>query len=279
MHPFLFDLGTYDLPLLGEIHLRLPAYGVLVATALVVGWIWIARRAMRRGIDVDAAMGVVFWGLVGGLAGGKIGLLVVDLPLYLSEPSRLLSADFLQAAGVVWTAILGGLLGLVLAARHSGMPLGEIADLIAVPMPVCQAIGRLGCMAAGCCFGGTCAAPWGVTYHSVDAHLRTGVPLGTPLHPAPLYEALFSLAIVLPLVLLADRRRRTPGEAAAAYFATYGAGRFVVEFFRGDAVRGVWLGGTLSTSQILSLLIVPVALAVWWTLRRRAPAEMESGTP
>lgn len=278
MHPFLFDLGEFELPLLGTIHLRLPTYGFLVALALVVGWIWVARRARTRGMDVDAVMSAVFWAILGGLAGGKLGLLVVDAGYYLEDLSRLASADFVQAAGVVWTAILGGLAGLVVATRVSGVPLGEMVDLAAIPLPVCQAIGRLGCLAAGCCYGGTCAQPWGISYHSVEAHVRTGVPLGTALHPAPLYEALWSVLVVLPLLLLVERRRRTPGEAAAAFLVLYGVGRFGVEFFRGDDVRGLWLGGALSTSQVLSLAIVPVAIAAWLWLRR-LPGASEAARP
>ncbi len=272
MHPLLVDLGEVHLPMVGTVHLELRTYGVLVAIALLVGWYGVVRRGRTRGLDPDRVSSVVFWSVVAGLAGGKLGLLIVELPYYLEHPGRLISSDFLRAAGVVWTAILGGLAGVLLSARRLGMNAAAVLDLGAAPLPVAQAIGRLGCMAAGCCFGSQCSLPWAVTYHSELAHAQTGVPLGIGLHPAPLYEAAGNLLLVLPFVLLVERRQRFAGEGALAYLVGYALLRFAVEFARGDAVRGLWLGDSLSTSQILSLAVLAAALPLWMLLRRRAAA-------
>ncbi len=274
MHPYLIDLGRWQLPWLGEVHLALPTYGLLVASGVILAWIWMQRRAARDGIDPEASSRAAMWALGGGLLGGKLGLLAVELPWFLAHPGDLLGADFLQAAGVIWTAVLGGLVGLLYAARSGGVPLGRLADAAAPAIPVAQAIGRLGCLMAGCCFGSASSLPWAVVYTSAAARQRTGVPLGVPLHPAPIYEALGSLLLVLPLALWAGARRRRPGEGAAAYLVGYGILRFGVEFFRGDTVRGLWLSGTASTSQILSALIVPPALGAWlWLHFRPLPEE------
>lgn len=269
MHPYLIDLGERTLPGLGRVHLALPTYGLFMATALLVAWIWFQRNAAREGIDPERAGPIAFWTVVAGLLAAKLGLVLVDLPWYLERPTRLLSVDLLQAAGVVWIGLLGGLTTMIALAWRGGIPLGRLLDAAALPIPAAQAIGRLGCLAAGCCFGAACSLPWGITYASSVAHDRTGVPLGVPLHPTPLYEALWTAGVVLPLLLAVRARRRTPGEVALAYLVLYGAGRFVIEFFRGDRLRGLWFGGALSTSQIISLLVVPAALAGWILLRRR----------
>ena len=269
MHPYLIDLGEVSLPWIGKVHLALPAYGLIVALGVVVAWIWMQKRAQAEGIRPEDSSSVAFWTLVGGLAGGKLGLLIVEAPWYLAHPGDLLSAGFLQAAGVIWTAVLGGIAGMLIASRRLGLPLGRLLDAAAPTIPVAQAIGRMGCLMAGCCFGGACSEPWAIVYHSQAARARTGVPLGLPLHPAPIYEALWSMAVVLPLTLLAFRWRRRPGEAALAYLASYGVGRFIVEFFRGDTVRGLWFGGRLSTSQIISAVAVPAALGILFWLRTR----------
>jgi phosphatidylglycerol:prolipoprotein diacylglycerol transferase len=272
VHPYLIDLGRVDLPLLGPTHLALPTYGVLVAFAVLVGWLWFVRNARREGLPQDRAASAALWTLLAAILGGKVGLALVEYDRYLLEPSNMLRTGFLQAGGLIWAAVLAAILTLVGLALRWDLPLGRLLDAGAVPVPLSQAIGRLGCLMAGCCYGDQCALPWAVVYHSHEAHARTGVPLGTGLHPAPIYEALWCLLAVLPLVLLARRWRRRPGEVALIYCVAYGTGRFFIEFARGDAGRGLWFDGALSTSQIISLVVVPVALAVYFVLRFRAPA-------
>ncbi|RMG48245.1 MAG: prolipoprotein diacylglyceryl transferase [Acidobacteria bacterium] len=278
MHPYLIDFGEVSLPLLGRIHVAVPTYGLLVATALLTGWLWFQRLAEREGIEPQAAGRVAFWTVVAGLISAKAGLVLVDLPWYMEEPSRLFSVELLQAAGVVWVGLLGGLATLLALARLERIPLGPLLDAAAVPLPLAQAIGRFGCLAAGCCYGAACRFWWGIRYSSPAAHARTGVPLGVPLHPTPLYEALWTAGVVLPFLLWLRGRRRRPGELAFAYLVAYGTGRFAIEFFRGDTLRGLWFGDRLSTSQIVSLAVVPVAAALWWRARRRPPAGNGAGT-
>lgn len=271
MHPFL-DLGRIDLPGFGPLELRLPVYGLFLAAALLIGWLWTARRAGRAGLDQEAVGSAILAAVLAGIVGGKLGLALVDLDEYLEDPAQLVSIDFLRAAGVVWTAVLGGLVGFVWAARRRKLPLGTLVDAAAIPLPVAQAIGRLGCLFAGCCYGDHCEAPWGLVYHSAEAARRTGVPLDVPLHPAPLYETIWAIAVVVPALFLVQRHQRARGELAAAYLALYAIGRFAIEFFRGDPGRGLWFGGAISTSQLLSALVAPAAVGAWLALRGRADA-------
>lgn len=270
MHPFLIDFGTVTLPFLGEVRLALPSYGFFLALAAAIGWIWYHREARRRGLDLEHASAVLFWTIVAALVGGKLGLIVVEPGYYLSHPSELLGSDFLRAGGVVWAAVLAGLATMIGLCRRWQLPVATVLDSAAITLPLVQAVGRIGCLLAGCCHGSRCDLPWGVIYRSPEAHERTGVPLGIPLHPAPLYESAFSLLVALPALLFVRRRQRFPGEVILAYLTFYGIGRFVVEFFRGDGARGLWFGGTLSSGQLVSLVISPVAAALWIALRDRA---------
>lgn len=274
MHPYLLDLGLRRLPLIGEIHLFIPMYGVLVATAMLVGWFWLLRNGRRAGLDVNKVATAAFWALISGIVGAKLGLILVEAPTYLADPRQIFTINFVRTAGLVWTAVLAGAAALVVATRRLGLPTAVVLDAGAVPLPLSQAIGRVGCMMAGCCYGGECHLPWAIVYRSSAAHAQTGVPLGQPLHPSPLYEALWCLLIVLPgLLWLRRRKARAPGELAAAYVVLYSVGRFLVEFTRGDTIRGLWFGGALSTSQVLSLAAAPVGLVIWILLRRRRPIE------
>jgi len=269
LHPFLIDFGTVTLPFLGEVRLALPSYGFFLALGAAIGWIWYHREARRRGLDLEHASAVLFWTIVAALVGGKLGLILVEPGYYLGHPSALLSSDFLRAGGVVWAAVLAGIATTVALCRAWRLPVASVLDSAAITLPVVQAIGRVGCLLAGCCHGSRCDLPWGVVYRSPEAHERTGVPLGIPLHPAPLYEAAYSLFVALPVLLAVRRHQRFPGEVMLAYLTVYGIGRFLVEFFRGDGARGLWFDGAVSSGQLVSLVITPVAAAIWIALRRR----------
>src|SRR5262249_4889898 len=134
-----------------------------------------------------------------------------------------------------------------------------------------QGIGRLGCFFAGCCYGKACDLPWAVTFSDPRAAELTGVPLGTPLHPTQLYHAAADFG-VLGVTAWFMRRRRFDGQAFWIYLLLYSVLRAVVETWRGDTVRGVWFGGRLSTSQIISLPVAALSIVMLVILSRRAAA-------
>jgi phosphatidylglycerol:prolipoprotein diacylglycerol transferase len=111
--------------------------------------------------------------------------------------------------------------------------------------------------------------PWAVTFSSEYAHQVVGVPLHIPLHPYQLYESACTLCLALVLYW-AFRRRSFVGQTFCLYLISYGVIRFFLEFFRGDPDRGMLFDGLLSTSQFVSLLIVPSALVAYFVSRRRA---------
>jgi phosphatidylglycerol:prolipoprotein diacylglycerol transferase len=91
-----------------------------------------------------------------------------------------------------------------------------------------------------------------------------------PLHPYPAYESLFDFGLYIVLELL-FRRRLAPGRVFATYLLVYGAGRFLLEFTRGDAARGFVMSGELSTSQAIGLAMVVLGIVIHvWVPRRRS---------
>lgn len=263
MHPYLLDFGRVNLPLLGETHLYIPTYGVFFALAVLVGWLIWVTLLRREGIPVQRAADVGFWSIIAGLVGAKLALYLVEWRDYLADPSLFL--ETLRSAGVVWGGVLAGLAVFIWGARRAGLPLGRLVDTGAVAVPVSQAIGRLGCFMAGCCWGKQCAAPIAVTFGS-EAHANTGVPEGVPLHPVQLYESAGTLLVAALTYLVYRRPGRRPGLAVLTYLGLYSTLRFVVEFFRGDRARGVHLEGLvpggLSTGQITSLIVLVAVLAL-----------------
>jgi len=135
-----------------------------------------------------------------------------------------------------------------------------------------QAIGRLGCFAAGCCYGKVCDRPWAVTFHDAYATRAVGTPLEVPLHPTQLYESAAALLIFFGLLWLSGRKR-FEGQVALVYLVFYAATRFVIEFYRGDAARGTVFHGLLSTSQFIAILVAVAAGVLYPYLMRRRRLE------
>lgn len=271
MHPILIDLGTRSFPFLGETRLFLPTYGLLLAAAVGLAWLWFHARAVSLGVHREDAFNLAFYSLIGGLVGAKAALVVVDWRWYLEEPVRIFST--IRSAGVLMGGIAVGIVAFLAYARRKDLPILRLGDAIAAPLALGQAVGRLGCFSAGCCYGVPApGAWWGVTFRSAEAAARTGVPLGIPLAPTQLFQAGADLAVAAILTWL-WRRSIRPGLVFAWYLVLYGAARFTIEFWRGDEARGLWFDGTLSTSQVLSL--ASIACGVVWVVvvgRRRTGA-------
>lgn len=263
MFPELFRIGSFPVN----------TYGVLMALAFLVALFVASRLAERDGLKRERVFDMGLWMLLAGLLGSKLLLLLAESE-YRADPWRLISLDFLRSGGVWYGGFLGGLAAAAVLMRRYGLPFWKTADAFAPGVAIGQAIGRLGCFAAGCCWGSECQLPWAVTFPE-RAHEITGVPVGVHLHPTQVYESLTMLALFLFLVWL-HRRKRFSGQVLLTYAALYGAARFMIEFFRDDP-RGDILGLTtltgLSTSQLISLFVGLGGLVLLVVRWRRARVE------
>ena len=247
MHPILFDLGGFTIY----------AYGVLLAAAYLLGLQYAVSRAKARGVDPNRVMDLGIWIIISALAGAKLLLLVVDFDTFSRSPGELLT--LLRSGGVFY----GGLIAAVAVAlwylRRHRMPMWTVTDVFAPGIALGHVIGRMGCLFAGCCFGRPTDVAWAITFHSEYAAQNVGTPLNVPLHPTQLYEAGAELLILLFLLATERKGRTFPGRTFWGYMLLYGVSRFIIEFYRGDT-RGTV--GMFSTSQFLSLLIVPLSIVM-----------------
>lgn len=265
MYPKLFSLPAFELfgRTIGP--LTLHAYGVLLAIAFITG-LWVAsRQAKRAGLDSARVTDMAVYVLIAGLIGAKVLLVVVEWGYYARNPRELLS--ILQSGGVFYGGLIGAFPVAWWYARKHGLPPWRTADVLAPAVAIGQAIGRLGCFCAGCCYGRPADVPWAVTFRDAYASRTVGTPLDTPLHPTELYEAIACLAIFFILVRMA-RSKRFDGQITLAYVFLYAVVRFVIEFYRGDAVRGT-VFGWLSTSQFIAMLMVVAVALVFPYLAKR----------
>ena len=259
MYPRLLTLPFYTLH----------TFGVLLAAAYLTALWWLVRTGRKAGVHPDQLTSLGFWAIVGAIVGAKALMVVRALPDYMSQPSELLSRSFLTSAGDFYGGFIGGVVGALLFFwLNPRLRFWPLADLAAPAIALGQAIGRIGCLMAGDDYGSATNLPWAVTFTDPDAAAIGGAPLGVPLHPVQLYESIFCLMLFFALVWL-SRRKTFDGQILLAYSVAYAIGRFIIEYFRGDADRGFVFGGAFSTSQFIAIIILVLAVMLY-PRRRKA---------
>ena len=254
MHPVLLTFGKF----------RIFSYGVLIALGGVLSClIWSAKRenmGLRSEDDFWLLVNVI---LFGGFLGGR-GLYIIEYVPF--RGSDMWSAVFSVSRGFSVLGAFAGVVGAVwLLARRRRIHFLRLLDYVSLVAPFWHIFGRLGCFAAGCCFGRPTRMPWAVRFVDPVCLIDKAL-LGTPVHPTQLYEAFGEAGIFLGLWFLVvprvERGDLPFGTISGLYFAAYGMLRFGVEFFRGDTVRGVF-GLTGGQALCLVLLSAGLVLIAW----------------
>jgi phosphatidylglycerol---prolipoprotein diacylglyceryl transferase len=270
-------------------------YGFLLAVAFVAGLLLMARLAARDGLDRQKVYDLGLWVLAASLIGSKALMVIAEWDLYYRDnPRQIFTLDFFRSGGVYYGGFIGAVIASVIVMRYYKLPWWRTSDAFAPGIILGQAIGRLGCFSAGCCWGKPTAGWYGVHF-SEKGHDVTGVPiivdhLSDPvqesiwagrlggvleplkLHPTQLYEAGAAL-LILVLLLLVHRRRRFEGQVILAYAMLYSVARFIIEYWRDDP-RGEIFG--LSTSQFIAIVLFVGALATFIYRLRKPSAALQA---
>lgn len=299
MHPELFRLPFVDLP----VH----TFGLTVAIAFLLAVHVIHRQALRSGQLADEVLDASFWVLLGAIIGGRLVFVIVEWRTFFVEAPwvRLASLGFSiprvlavwQGGFVSWGDFFGGVTALMLYARARGVRVLALVDLFMLAVPLAEAVVRIGCLSAGCCFGqsayhldkaGGVVADLPLTlrfppgsiaysnllYSSSDQTVRLMHHLGTtvPLVPWQPVQAVACIALFYLLLYIAPRKR-FHGQVFLTCAIGYSVIRSFLELFRGDEARGFAVKDVLSTGQFLSIFIVIASIITWvWAARRARQA-------
>jgi phosphatidylglycerol:prolipoprotein diacylglycerol transferase len=263
MFPKLISIGSF----------YIPTYGVLVALGFLAGLAVMLRLAKRAGMNADNVTNLAFYCAIAGVLGAKLFMFLFDLPVYLRDPGQIFTLETLQAAGVFHGGFIAALATAVFVMRRHKMPVFETMDVFAPGVAIGQAIGRLGCFAAGCCWGRECDLPWGVRFRSDFA---APVPLDKTLHPVQLYESAANFLIFALLYRMCGKEHRA-GQVIGWYLVLYSTVRFIVEFFRVHEQSTV---AGLSLTQWISLGLLALGAGILLHVSRKpavSPAPITAG--
>lgn len=253
--------------------LTVGTYGLCSAVGFLAMLLCVALLARRRGLVPDEEV-VVALVCAGGAAVGAVLLYgLTNLPLLVQIAGGYIDglygslgelvADVAQCFGgfVFYGGLIGALVACCLYSRWRGYAVLEQLDLFAVAVPLFHVFGRVGCFMAGCCYG--IEADWGFTFENSLVASANGVARV----PIQLFEAAGNLLIFVAMFALFTKGALR-GRLIAVYGIAYGTLRFVDEFWRGDAYRGLW--GPFSTSQWISLVLIAGSVVLLVVRRRRA---------
>ena len=234
-------------------------YGLMIGIGIIAAWVVAEKRAGSLGLDTNRLWYMTICVLVFGWVSAKILYYITEIPAIIENPRILL--DFANGF-VVYGGIIGGLLsGLIYCRRHK-ISFLEYADLMLPSVALAQGFGRIGCFLAGCCYGVETSSPFHLVFHNSEF-----APNGVPLVPTELISSGLNFLNFAVLLLIARRKPRH-GTVVVFYLLFYSVGRFIIEFFRGDLIRGAV--GPLSTSQFISIWVFAAALIILIGMNRKS---------
>ncbi len=256
MAPKIVDLGQ----------ITIHSYGLLLALAFITG-IWVAsRNARKAGIAPDLVWNLGLLVIFAALVGSKLLLIFSDYQYYSQNLREVFSLASLRSPWVYYGGVIVafGFAGWYVWAKK--LPALILADSSAPGVALGQAIARIGCLLAGCCYGKPTTLPWGITFTNKYASDNMGVPLNIPLHPTQIYESAGAFCLFLFLMRRLSARH-LPGQIALEYLLLISGLRLAVEFLRDDE-RGFVLHGMLSTAQLIAILVILGSAILYYLLWR-----------
>jgi phosphatidylglycerol:prolipoprotein diacylglycerol transferase len=239
----------------------------MLALAFFLAALLAAARARRRGIDQGAIYDLVAYILVASLAGARLLFVAVNFDYYRAHPLDALK--LWQGGLVLYGGIFFGFCAAVWAMKRRALPVWKVADIFAAPLALGVAIGRIGCFLNGCCYGklslhGVCFPaqdmPPAYEQQLSQGLIARGASCSLPVLPTQLYETAACLAIFGVLLFIEKKFRAFDGFLFWLFILLYSVQRFFLEGIR--YYEGNFLVGSLTVSQIISLIFAALAAAV-----------------
>jgi prolipoprotein diacylglyceryl transferase len=240
-------------------------YGLMIGLGVVAAIIVTTRRYGRMGGDTGIAERLLVWAVVAGVFGARIAYVAPRFAEITDRGFWRLFAIWEGGLALYGGLTAGVIVGVWLIRRNEGDGLAML-DAAAIGIPLAQAIGRWGNYFNQELFGTPSDLPWAV---EIAERFRPADYAGSAtFHPVFLYESLWNLAVVIPVVLWVEKRfdlRR--GNSFLVYVIMYGLARFALEFIRTDSATMV-LG--IRANQLFAAVAVIIAAVILFVRQRKA---------
>jgi len=234
-------------------------YGILGGTGFLCGMIYLCIRCRDKLKRENAVYIYVFSGIFA-MIGAKILYLVTNIPEIItafkgSDNTFGVILSVVTGGFVYYGGLVGAIIGVYLMCKYFKCDSTEYVPILTPCIPLIHGFGRIGCHVVGCCHGvATSSKFFSVTYANSKY-----APCGVGLVPVQITEAVIEF-ILFFVTLILSTKEKYKGFVLPFYLITYAIARFILEFFRGDSVRGMFL--MFSTSQWISLIILVVTILV-----------------
>ncbi len=247
-------------------------YGLLAGLGLVLSALVIIYISKSNKLDLFMMLLAFLFGVIGLVIGAKFLYFLVNLDSYIENFSFirdnltiLQMIDYMFSGFVFYGGMLGSIAGVYIFCKIYKYNFSLLSNYLVVAIPLMHSIGRLGCFSAGCCYG----IPYDGIF-KIDYNFNSFIPSLSIVtrFPVQLLESAFNFLLFL-FLLYYQRKPRKAHLNLGIYFVAYSLARFLLEFLRGDIVRGfIW---NLSTSQWISLILFPIGIYLILRKEKESP--------
>lgn len=223
------------MPYLDLFGIRIPSYSFFMILAITAGYL--AYRLTRTRLDEENSKYrsiIILTAFLGGIIGAKLPILVLNYQYLFSYPQNI---SLLLSGKTIVGGLIGGFLSVIILKKSLGIK-ARMGNDIAAPVALAMAIGRLGCLFGGCCYG-------------ISAPAYLGIDFGDgPRYPTQIYELAFDLLLFVILLYIKRYRNPRPGMLFHYLLNSYLTFRFFIEFIR-ETDHAFWI---LSWYQIICIV-------------------------
>ena len=287
-----FILPTITQPGVGT---PIRGYGFCLLLAIFAAFFLVLHLAKKQNISGEKVISLCFWTVIAGIVGARLFYVTEywQKMLRFDEAGQILPIESLfslfniaDGGIVVFGSILGGMLAALVFMLLNKMPILRTFDLMAPALMLGIAIGRIGCLLNGCCFGAVTESSWGIVFppdspahfHQVaKGMVAESSLLVLPVYPTQIISSGLALLLCVTLLILRKSRlfRERDGLVFATFMILYSMGRFMIEFVRNDEDSFFGTGLTVSQNVCTIFGLAGVALLVY-LYRNRASLSCSS---